>query len=204
MAVKNYDKPDFWTQKARKEGYPARSVYKLKELNEKFALIPPKCPTPFKALDLGAAPGSWSLFLLRTLRSNAFLVACDLKPLLVNDADQAGMFIPIIGDFTSEPVRTEIIQRGPYQLVVSDAAPSTSGNRFLDTQRSLELAEAALSLADAVIAPEGHCVIKVFQGEESARLLTRLKEKFNKVKTFKPVACRSSSFETYLVALGKH
>jgi 23S rRNA (uridine2552-2'-O)-methyltransferase len=113
----DYKKPDYWQLKARKEGYPARSVYKLKEMDEKFALLKlPAAGRAFRILDLGAAPGSWSLYALRKIAHNnaagAFLCAADLAP-LSRQYDKGlfdgGNFIFIQGDITAAPVREAIL-----------------------------------------------------------------------------------------------
>jgi len=207
----DYSKLDHWSLKAQKEGYPARSVYKLKEMDEKFGLLKPG-KTPFKALDLGAAPGSWSLYILRKFagRKNgavpASLAAVDLAP-LSRSYDQGLFdkpdFVFIQGDFTQAPIRENILSQGPYNLLVSDAAPSTSGNRSLDTLRSLDLAENALDYAVNALEKGGNLVIKVFQGGDTASLLKTIRSLFQTGKTFKPQACRAESFETYFLGLGK-
>jgi 23S rRNA (uridine2552-2'-O)-methyltransferase len=197
----NYKKPDHWQLKARNEGYPARSVYKLKEMDEKFGLVKPR----FNILDLGAAPGSWSLYILRKC-PGASLVSVDLSP-LSREFDRGLFegenfsFIP--GDFTDPPVRDNIVSRGPYNLIVSDAAPATTGNRVVDTSRSLELAESAVFHAETALASGGNLVIKVFQGCDTRELLKRLVGLFKTAKSYKPLACRSDSFETYYLGLGK-
>jgi 23S rRNA (uridine2552-2'-O)-methyltransferase len=197
----NYKKPDHWQLKARSEGYPARSVYKLKEMDEKFGLIKPR----FNILDLGAAPGSWSLYILRK-SPGVSLVSVDLSP-LSREFDRGLFegenfsFIP--GDFTDPPVRNNIVSRGPYNLIISDAAPATTGNRVVDTSRSLELAEAAAFYAETTLASGGSLVIKVFQGCDTQELLKRLSGLFKTAKSYKPQACRSDSFETYYLGFGK-
>jgi 23S rRNA (uridine2552-2'-O)-methyltransferase len=252
--MSSYKKPDFWSLKAQKEGYPARSVYKLQEIDKKFAFFTSSCgggsgggpgrgsggTYGLRALDLGAAPGSWSLYILRRYgsrgsgnqaggpaeraedpaettedpaagpadlpgRGGFFLAAADLLPLprrhdrgLFDRRD----FFFVQGDFTADPVREELIRRGPYTAVVSDAAPATTGNRSVDTLRSLALAEEALGCAEQCLAPGGNLAVKVFQGNAAA-LLKRLRESFTIVKSFKPGACRSGSFETYYIGLGK-
>jgi 23S rRNA (uridine2552-2'-O)-methyltransferase len=203
----HYEKPDHWALRAQKEGYPARSVYKLMELGEKFGLLhQPGGGGPLKALDLGAAPGSWSLYLLRKLGKGCQLTATDLSP-LSRRYDQ-GLFDGencrfVQGDMTAPEVRAVILARGPFNLVVSDAAPATTGNRSVDTLRSLDLAEAALGYAETALARGGSFVVKVFQGGEAASLLTRIRELFRTGKSYKPEACRSDSFETYYVGLGR-
>ena len=199
-----YSKPDHWSLKAQKEGYPARSVYKLKEMDEKFGLLAGGRAS-FKALDLGAAPGSWSLYILRKCPPVS-LVSVDLAP-LSRQQDQGLFdrddFAFIQGDFTLSEIREEIVSRGPYKLLVSDAAPATTGNRFVDTLRSLDLAETALYYAETVLSAGGNLVIKVFQGGDTAGILKKIRSLFKTGKSFKPQACRAESFETYYLGLGK-
>jgi len=214
----NYSKPDYFAIKAMKEGYPARSVYKLKEMDEKFGLLKGSLST-FRALDLGAAPGSWSLYILRKFAGRAknggavqapvavpSLVSVDLAP-LSRQYDEGLFdkpeFFYIQGDFTQGEICEEILSRGPFNLLVSDAAPSTTGNRSIDTLRSLELAETALNYAESALAKGGSFVVKVFQGGDTGNLLKQIRGLFESGKSFKPQACRSESFETYYLGLGK-
>ena len=135
------------------------------------------------------------------------LVAADIAP-LSREFDKglfdSGNFCFIQGDITDPAVRDSIIAKGPYDLIVSDAAPATTGNRFVDTARSLELAETAASYAEAALSAPGGClVVKVFQGGDVSELLNRLRALFKTAKSYKPRACRSESFETYYVGMGK-
>ena len=208
----DYSKLDHWSLKAQKEGYPARSVYKLKEMDEKFGLLKPG--RTLKVLDLGAAPGSWSLYILRklfnrtgTLRTGGLsLVAVDLSP-LSRTYDQGFFDKPefrfIKGDFTLPEIREAILSQSPYDLLVSDAAPATTGNRSVDTLRSLELAETALDYSRTALGKGGNLVIKVFQGEDTGTLLKTIRSLFESAKGFKPQVCRSESFETYYLGLRK-
>jgi len=214
----NYSKPDYFAIKAQQEGYPARSVYKLKEMDEKFGLLKGSKggASPFRVLDLGAAPGSWSLYILRKIAVRAgggvtpstgpSLVSVDLVP-LSRQYDEGLFdkpeFLFIQGDFTQGEVREEILSHGPYNLIVSDAAPSTTGNRSIDTLRSLELAETALNYAESALTKGGSFVVKVFQGGDTGNLLKQMRGLFESGKSFKPQACRSESFETYYLGLGK-
>jgi 23S rRNA (uridine2552-2'-O)-methyltransferase len=200
----NYEKPDFWSLKAQKEGYPARSVYKLKEMDEKFGFFRERREV-LKVLDLGAAPGSWSLYALRKLSGNGFLAAIDLAPLsgvYGHPLFEGPNFYFIQGDMTSPENRESLLSRGPYGLVISDAAPATTGSRWVDTARSMELAETALNYAEAALKPGGNLAVKVFQGDGTAELLKRMRSLFHTAKSFKPQACRSESFETFFVGLG--
>ena len=203
-----YDKPDFWALKARKEGYPARSVYKLEEIVAKFGLIRKGAGTAGgsgaasaqRILDIGAAPGSWSLWILRILAGSGRLVAVDIQDLGI--APKTDNFSFIKGSILDETIRSRLREAGPYSLVVSDAAPSTTGNRIVDQARSEELVESVMGLAIEVLAPGGSLVMKIFQGGEEKRLITELKTRFGQARGFKPEACRAESFETYIVATG--
>jgi 23S rRNA (uridine2552-2'-O)-methyltransferase len=183
-------------------------------------------PESFRVLDLGAAPGSWSLYVLRQAapvkgsaasRNGAsdnhgdtgnalFLAAVDLAP-LSRQYDKGlfdgEIFFFIQGDMTAPETRAALLEKGPYQLVISDAAPATTGNRSVDTLRSLELAETALDYAEAALAPGGNLAVKVFQGGDTGGFLKRIRSLFETGKSFKPQACRSESFETYYLGLGK-
>ena len=201
----DYKKPDYWQVKARDEGYPARSVYKLSEIDEKFRLLKAGQVPAFRVLDMGAAPGSWSLYVLRNM-PGALLVSVDLSPLSrqfdggLFDRDDFCFFQ---GDFTEASTYDLILARGPYNLILSDAAPATTGNRFVDTCRSLELAKAAAAYAESALEKNGSVVIKVFQGGDTSELLKRLRSLFKIAKSYKPEACRSESFEAYYLGLGR-
>jgi 23S rRNA (uridine2552-2'-O)-methyltransferase len=206
--VSNYQKPDFWAQKAQKEGYPARSVYKLREIDGKFGLLPKEKSQKnagFKVLELGAAPGSWSLYVLRKLSGSGFLAACDLSPLserLQAEFRAAKNFFFKQADMLAAGTQAELAELGPFSLILSDAAPSTSGTRSLDAARSHELAGAAFRYAQSSLKRGGRLCVKLFQGAETAALIKEMRPRFDTLKAFKPEACRSSSFETYLVGLG--
>jgi 23S rRNA (uridine2552-2'-O)-methyltransferase len=208
--VPDYKKPDYWQLKARKEGYPARSVYKLQEMDEKFGLLKfAGSAAAFRVLDLGAAPGSWSLYTLRKMAgtgAGCSLTAADIAPL--SRQYDRGLFdgtnfFFLRGDITEPAVQNELRSRGPYRLIISDAAPATTGSRAVDAARSLELAEAVIAYAENCLVKGGHLAIKVFQGGDTAELLKKIKTLFKTAKSFKPQACRSESFETYYIGLGR-
>ena len=200
----DYKKPDHWQLKARQEGYPARSVYKLKEIDEKYGLIKPG-RAAFRVLDLGAAPGSWSLYVLRKINGIS-MVSADLSPL--SRQYDGGLFDRenfhfIQGDITDPVVRESITSHGPYNLIISDAAPPTTGNRFIDTSRSLELAEAVIAYAEDALVVNGNLAVKLFQGGDTSQLLNRMRTLFKSAKSYKPIACRNDSFEMYYLGIGK-
>lgn len=100
-------------------------------------------------------------------------------------------------------VEQSIVGCGPFDVVLCDAAPKTTGNRIVDTARSFAIAERALDLGDLCLKTGGRCVIKVFQGGEEKRLLERMRGNFESARAFKPRASRKASFETFFVGLGK-
>ena len=121
---------DHYSLQAQKEGYPARSVYKLQEIQDRFQVF----PREGRILDVGAAPGSWSLYVLRNTGPGAVLAAVDLKPLAAAGEDPRFHFIQ--GDFFAPENLEAFLGWGPYDTILSDAAPATTGNRTVDTSRS--------------------------------------------------------------------
>lgn len=192
-----YKKPDYWSQKAVKEGYPARSVYKLQEINERFGII----KKSRRVLDLGAAPGSWTSWLLKNTPDDGRVVSVDLNPLSRDIASPKLVFFQ--GDLTSTEIRDAVVAEGPYDAVVSDAAPLTTGTRAVDTLRSKALAETALMYAALALKDGGSFCAKIFQGGDQQKLLAAMRGVFEKAQCFKPEACRKESFETYLIGLNK-
>ncbi|MDR0731927.1 MAG: RlmE family RNA methyltransferase, partial [Treponema sp.] len=161
----------------------------------------------FRVLDLGAAPGSWSLYILRKLTGTGFLAAADLSPL--SRRYDRGLFdgenfFFVQGDITAPETRKALAEKGPYRLVMCDAAPLTTGNRQVDTLRSLELAETALDYAENTLGKGGNLVVKIFQGGDTAALLGKIRGLFNSGRAFKPAACRNESFEVYYLGLGRN
>ncbi len=190
------DKPDHYTRQAKKEGYPARSVYKLQELDQRFGLI----PREGSVLDIGASPGSWTLYAGRKSQGRLKLVAVDLKPLDARLADKTRL--SLTGDVFSEEIREQLIEYAPYSLVMSDAAPATSGNRTVDCGRSFSLVEGIIEILPELLAPGGSFTAKIFQGGMERRLLERMQTMFTTARMNKPKACRRESFETFLVGTG--
>ncbi len=200
MANEYSQGPDYWATKARKQGYPARSVYKLEEIDERFGLI----RRGMSILDLGAAPGSWSLYALRALKGTGSVTAVDLKALSLPELSRAANFLAIQGDLLEEEMVTRLRERAPYKLIMSDAAPDTTGNRTVDTGRSAAIVRRVIDLADLLLAPGGCLVVKLFQGGEERDILAEVRERFQSARNFKPKASRKISFETYCIGVDFH
>ena len=198
MANSRRDKADSYTQRAHKEGYPARSVYKLEEINATQRLIKPGD----SVLDVGAAPGSWTLYTHRELiKGKGKIVSVDLNPLALDPIPPT--VIEFTGDAFSKEIRAKLVEEGPYDAIISDAAPMTTGNRIVDTTRSEYLAEQVVFLAEEQLKPHGNMVIKIFQGGGEQEILKKMRTIFQKAKAFKPKASRDDSFEIFLIGLDK-
>ena len=183
---------------ARRDGWRSRAVYKLQQIVEKEAIVRPD----MVCIDLGAAPGSWSQYLVQRLRERVRLIAIDILPM---DALPAVEFIQ--GDFTQEEVLRELLEKledMPADLVMSDMAPNISGNKTVDQARSIYLAELALDLARKTLKRRGNFVCKLFQGQGADELIADAKRSFERVKVMKPKASRPGSSEVYLVARNYH
>lgn len=203
--ARDYTKLDTWSLRAQKEGYPARSVYKLSEINEKFHILKPHSRPSGKVsvIDLGSAPGSWTQWLLQNCRDTTVL-SCDLNDLTIDPSigsERGNKLLFFKGDLTSSQMQAQIKEYAPFSLVVCDAAPKTTGNRLVDSATSEQIVKMATFYADYIV-KGGNFVAKLFQGSDG-NLLKVLQNTFETVKTFKPAACRKESFETYLVAMGK-
>ncbi|MFP4375220.1 MAG: SAM-dependent methyltransferase [Spirochaetaceae bacterium] len=188
------DKPDHYAQRARKDGYKARSVYKLQEIDEKLHLL----SGARRVLDVGAAPGSWTQYALERMHRGGTVVAVDLKPVELPPADSLRT---VEGDVTDEAVRGALRAAGPFDLILSDAAPSTTGNRVLDSARSAELVQIVMGLADEILVPGGSMVAKLFQGGEEKELLQAARARFRSARIQRPKASRSDSFEVFIVGI---
>ncbi len=177
-------------------GYPARSVFKLEEIQKRWKIM----KKGQSVLDVGAAPGSWTLFAMRTLGSGSVVTAVDLKPLSVTAPKGAGLRFRQ-GDVFTEEAAEFLAQGAPYGCILSDAAPSTSGNRLVDSRKSLDLVMRVIDLAEGQLAQGGNLVVKIFQGGDESEARDRIKNLFSETKTFKPKAVRSESMETYLIGM---
>lgn len=195
--MSNRTRPDFYAQKAKKEGYMARSVYKLEEIQNKTKLI----RSGDTVLDVGASPGSWTQYCLKLLKGKGIVVGADLKPLGKFKAKGELHFIQ--GDVFSDQIIDQLSQWGPFDVIVSDAAPSTTGNRLMDTRRSYDLVEQILNFSLKWLKPGGNFTVKVFQGGDENEIFDRMKSEFQQVKKLKPKAVRKESFEYYLIGLNR-
>jgi len=179
---------DFYTKKSRKEGYYARSAYKLKQLNKKYQII----KKGDRVLDLGCSPGGWVQAALEIVGNEGDIVGIDLE----NAKVKAENFTFIKADIYNKEVIDSLEK---FDVVLSDMAPKTSGIRELDQERSYDLARQALTVAKKKLKTCGNFVCKIFQGRDYQNFINEVKKEFKFVKTAKPEASKSGSKEMYII-----
>lgn len=190
-----YKRPDHFTKAAKSAGFPARSVFKLEEIDKRCRLL----RQGQRVLDLGAAPGSWSLYALGVIGHKGRLVAIDLDPLTSSLGPNA---VVVQGD--AFDVASDVyVEHGPFDVVLSDMAPHTTGTRDADQARSYELVLRALEIARAHGARGGSFVAKIFMGPDFDKARAALRQVYAEVRTIRPETVRKNSIEVFLVGLGK-
>ncbi len=187
---------DHYSRRAKKEKFPARSVYKLQEIQRKYNLI----KKGDKVLDLGCSPGSWLLLAAKLTGAGGRVVGVDLQPVSIEIPSNARVYKADILSINDEFFRSE---GQDFNIIISDMAPATSGSKHVDSARSFNLCQAALSIAQNMLIPGGSFVCKIFQGEDFKAFSDSVKSSFNKTRIFKPQSSRKASREIYIIGLGK-
>jgi 23S rRNA (uridine2552-2'-O)-methyltransferase len=187
-------KREHFYKQAKKEGYRARSAYKLKQIQNKFRVI----KSSNIVIDLGAAPGGWSQVAKEIVGEKGMVIGIDLLPI------QSLKNVSFIqGDMTDDTSINEIknlMDNKKADTVLSDMSPDISGNYSVDQARSIYLSEQALKTCNELLKPGGNFVCKVFMGEDFQDFFQKLKDKFQSVKQFSPNASRKTSSEIYIIA----
>jgi len=187
---------DKWAALAKEKGYPARSVFKLKEMQEKFYLLKPG----MKVLDLGASPGSWSQFACEVVGKEGRVVGVDLEPVKF----KSKIFTFLQKDVLElSPQDFEALGIKEFDLILSDMAPKTTGIELSDHLKSSELVLKALELAKELLKKGGSLVAKIFDGPELPRIKKEFEKIFQDVKIFRAKATRKGSKELFLIGLHK-
>jgi 23S rRNA (uridine2552-2'-O)-methyltransferase len=191
----SYAFQDHYFHKAKKEHFLARAVYKLEEIQKRYRLLKPGN----RVLDLGAAPGSWLQFTGAIVGVKGLVVGVDLKNIAHSFPDnvvilQRDIFEPGFGEELAS-------EYAPFDVVLSDMAPATSGIRVADSARSALLFEQALDLVRLTLKSNGNFLAKIFQGTEFHQLLPEVKKAFTAVKVVKPAASRKQSKEVYVLGM---
>jgi 23S rRNA (uridine2552-2'-O)-methyltransferase len=186
---------DPYVRQAKAKGYRSRAAFKLAEIDDKFHVLKKGA----RVLDLGAAPGGWVQVARERIGAEGKIVGADIlemEPIPGAELLVADLLAP------ETPDRLKEALGGKANVVLSDMAAPTTGHRATDHLRTTALMEAALDVAEDVLAPGGAFIGKVFQGGAAGELLARIKQGFAVVKHVKPAASRAESVELYLVATG--
>ena len=188
----NKQRRDIYVRQSKIEGFRSRAVYKLKEINQKFKIL----KNGQSILDLGGAPGSWSQYLSKNLK-NAKLLTIDL--LEIEEIKDVKI---IHGDFNEEKYKNEIKNffNHKIDLVISDMAVNTSGNKNLDAIVTGELALNAMNFSLEVLKTNGQFVTKIFMGSSFNEIVSNSKKYFRETNVFKPPSSRKDSKETFIIS----
>ena len=187
----NKQKRDIYVRQSQVDGYRARSAYKLIEIDEKFKIL----KNGISVIDLGAAPGSWSQYIAKTVKSGR-LVSIDIKGM-----EEIENTIQIKGDFT-DPDYQEKLKRffkSKVDVVVSDMAVNTTGIKDIDAIYTGELAMEAMNFSKEMLVKEGRFVSKIFLGSSFNEIVALGKKIFKEVKVFKPKSSRKESKESFII-----
>lgn len=190
-----YNPRDAYFHKAKREGYPARSVYKLEEIDKRHKLIKPGA----RILDLGASPGSWLKYCLNKIGPDGRIVAIDLEEPSLSLPAQVFFIKGDIFKIEMSEIKNKV---GSFDLVLSDMAPHTSGIKETDQARSLALASRAIEIGKNLLKEGGAILVKIFESGEIAGVKNDLTSVFSKVKLERPEATRKGSREIYLLGMG--
>ena len=187
----NKQRRDIYVRQSKVDGYRARSAYKLIEIDEKFKIFKGGIST----IDIGAAPGSWSQYVAKTVKSGR-LISIDLKAM-----EPIGNTIQIEGDFTEENIKDEIKKHinKKIDVVMSDMAVNTTGIKNIDSIQTGELCKEAMFFAKDLLTDKGYFISKIFMGGTFNEIVAEGKKYFKEVKVFKPKSSRKDSKESFII-----
>ncbi len=191
-----YNPKDYYFQKAKEENYAARSVFKIQEIDERFKIL----KSGYKVLDLGAAPGSWSQFASEKVGKPGRVLGIDIQPIKLT-LPNAVFVTADMRDLQLEEIMAAHEITPPFDVVLSDMAPKTTGIRITDQTRSMELCELALATAERFLRPKGSFVCKLFHSEEFENFRRSLRDRFGRVEVLRPKSTRKESKEIFFIAL---
>ena len=194
---KPYNPNDKYAKRAKNEGYRARSVYKLQQLDSRYHLLQPG----LNVLDLAAAPGSWLQWIVEKVGTTGKVVGVDLQP--IQSIEGAQTFVTDIIDTIAMDQIIKDTDLSPIDLITSDIAPSTSGMPGRDHALSIELNQAIVEVARKYLRDRGNLVMKVFDGVELVNFRKQLEGDFARILVTKVQASRDRSSELYIVCLNK-
>ena len=189
---------DHYFKKAKKEKYPARSVYKLEEAQKKHRFI----KSGDTVLDFGFYPGSWSIYAARVVGPQGLVIGVDLQDAKKISIANAAEILWLCDDIMSDDIVEKMQEiRKTFSVVLSDMAPRTSGNKWVDQQQSLSLVRRVLELSASLLKKDGNFYVKVFEGEDFKEFVDSVRKSFKTVKIVKPKSSRSESREVFVLGL---
>ncbi len=193
-----YNPKDHYFKKAKEQNFAARSVFKLEEIDLKFKILKPKQTV----LDLGASPGSWSQYCSQKIGPEGRILGVDLRPVTAK-LKNATFIQADLRDLEIEKVFTQFGFSPPFDLVISDMAPNTTGIRMTDQARSAELCHLALEMARKFLKKDGHFICKLFHSDDFTIIKNLIKDEYQRFEAVKPESTRKISKEIFLVGLKK-
>lgn len=193
-----FNPKDRFFHKAKQENFAARSVFKLEEIDQKLKIFKPGQ----WVLDLGASPGSWSQYADKKIGERGRILGVDLKPVTAK-IPKAIFIQEDLRDLKLDEIFAQHGFDQPFDVVMSDMAPNTTGIRMTDQARSFELCELALQVADQFLKPKGHFICKLFHSDDFQTLKKSIVERYQKFEAIKPESTRKISKEIFLIGLTK-
>ena len=191
-----YRRKDRFYHRAKNEGFAARSVYKLEEIDQRYSLL----SRGARVVDLGCAPGSWMQYAAGVVGPKGLVIGYDLAPPQVALPPHARCFVADVFEIDAARVRSDAGDDKPFDALLSDMAPKTTGIRDADQAKQIGLVEHALHLAIALLGDGGYFAAKVFQGRGFDELLNVMKRELSQVRALRPKATRQGSREAFLIA----
>jgi len=187
----NRQRRDIYVRKSKQEGFRSRAVYKLKEINDKYKIL----KNGFSVIDLGASPGGWSQFVIEKYK-NCKLLSIDLEKM-----EPIGNSYQIVGDFNKQSSKEKIINyfKNKVDLVMSDMAVNTTGNKNLDSIVTGELCLEALGFAKDQLKQNGFFISKIFMGSTFKEIVSEAKLIFRETNIYKPPSSRKESKESFII-----
>ena len=187
----NKQRRDTYVRQSKIDGYRARSAYKIKEIDEKFKIF----KGGMSIIDIGAAPGSWSQYVSKVVKSGK-IISIDLKKM--ENIDNTHQ---VQGDFTSTETQNLIkdyLKKKP-DVVMSDMAVNTTGIKNIDSIQTGELCKEAMIFSKDVISEKGFFISKIFMGSTFNEIVALGKKIFKEVRVFKPKSSRKDSKESFII-----
>ncbi len=187
----NKQKRDIFVKRSKIEGYRSRAVYKLEEIDIKFKIL----KNGISLLDLGAAPGSWSQYAAKKIKSGKIL------SIDINEFEKIPNTVQLIGDFTNQIYKSSIKKYfgSKIDVVLSDMAANTTGNKNVDSIQTGELSKEGMYFSKEILKNDGKFISKIFLGSTFNEILFEAKKIFKEIKVFKPLASRKNSKESFLI-----